>query len=660
MNVRTLILLSSLLIAGTSLWAQHGWPVEPTGSDHPMGNSFGEFQNFGGVYQHTGIDILETPQLNSDGTTNAAAPWVVATVSGTIDSYGNTAGTMYNGATIDGTDGSTYRYWHLQFNSYDATFVVNESNGTAVAANDRIAKIVRWSCEFHHLHYDLFDTTNFLSPLADVTPNADTVAPTIDAIYVAVDNSNPWTEFASTAAGGCVVVNGSADVIVKARDRDDAGSTLNGAATLWVRNARWRACPDSSPDCAWIDTHDYSAMPLGNSAGGNAFSSAAFSTTNPWVSDSNYCAATWLYGVLTNFVAGAGNTAGNWNTNAIANGAYTVSAQLTDFAGNVTVDNIRACVQNGGGCTKDIMVRDAADDSGGIKYPGPVWWESPDITANPGTAIQDANIALGAANPIEVRVRNIGSCALTAASTYQVCLGWGPPSGSIVHPLPAAQQIGCQTETIGAGGMSVGASRITTFSWTPDATTVPAGHHCLIAWVDMAGDGVQNTPAVNWDNNRAQQNIQFVAPGPGAFGNFWFNPQRMMKGRAIEIEFSGAGDDPREIVLIIPPGLAVERVAGGSLVAASREDKLEGRVCERCTSPEEAAKQGCLRIIRGLSMRSRIWLEGVSAREPQQVLVLLRGESDRDLDAHVIEHAILEGAQERGPVGGLTIHFGKR
>lgn len=656
--MRTFGLFFLFAIAAATAFAQHGWPVDPPTSDSPIGNSIGEFQDFSGSrYQHKGNDIVVTPHFNDMGDVDPAAPWILSTMAGEITVLVDGTDNNQQGASVLAADGRTYRFWHLQSGTFDPTFVTNFNDGNDAAEGDHIAKVYDWtSCSFDHCHYDISDGTSWHSPYIDQTPNPDPAPPVIESIGFAVNNSNPWSVLNPVSAGGCTVVTGMVDIIGQIRDVDDAGSAHTGARTAWVRNLRWRACPDSMPGCGWIDTHNYDSMP--DSWGyGNATSDVIFSNRAPWDSNTDYCAETWLYGVVTNFSGGNANAASAWNTGAVANGAYTVSIEATDFAGNVTVRNVRACVQNGGGCITDLMIRDATDDAGGVPYPGGVWWVSPDITANPGTAIQDVNIVLGSANPIDVTVRNSGSCTIPSGAEYEVCLGWGPPSGSIAHPLPAAQLIDCQTVTLPAAGWSVGTARTTTFSWTPDAATVPDGHHCLIAWVNLAGsDPVQNTPAVNQDNNRAQQNIEFVAPGPDPSGSFWVMPQRMMKNRAIELTFLGAAGDDREIVLLLPPQLRVERVVGATLDVAKKEDRVEGAICDQCLTPAEAASKGCLRVLRGISATSRVWIEGADVEKPQRVSVLVRG-APRELTMHLIEHAMLAGQQQRGPVGGLTIRF---
>jgi len=516
------------LTQATTVLAQHGWPIEAMGSEHPIGNSMGEYQLYGtGVYKHTGIDILGTPKYKSDGTEDTTAPWVRVTVPGTPTYLSDNAGTMYNGTTIWATDSNTYRYWHLEHGSYDPTYVVNFNNGTAVAAGDRVAKLVYWAwCSpgYHHLHYDLCTVNdtwcgsgNYVSPMADITPNPDPDIPQATLIGFAKDDNSTlrWTAFSAAGPGACSTVSGAADVVAQAGDRDDAGSGHPGAKTIWLYDVRWRACPDSLPACPWQNTHTFNNMPTAWGGGGNAATQAYFSSESPWISDSNYCTETPLFAVVTNFVAGAPSTAGRWDTVAIADGSYSVSVESKDFAGNLRTINARACVQNSTSCITELAIQDAPDDNSAIPYLGTSWVASPGITVNPGTPDEDIAVHIGAANPIDVRVWNYGSCNLAAGATYQVCLGWAPATPTVPHPLPAAQVIGCGTVVVPTGGWPVGTSRVTTTSWTPAAGT-PTGPHAVVAWVDLAADPVLTSAGVNLDDNRAQQNVTFLPPPPTA------------------------------------------------------------------------------------------------------------------------------------------------
>ena len=186
----------------------------------------------------------------------------------------------------------TYSYWHLEHNSYDPSFLLAYNNGTPVAAGDQVAKVVRWLCDYHHMHYDLSRDPNYLDPLDEITPNPDPDPPQIENIFFARDNSDPWVPLRPVGPKGCAVVSGAVDIVIQAHDRDDAGSALVGSRTVWVRNVRWRVYPDSTPPGPWHGTHVFSSMPMAWGTKGNAGSAAQFSSRFPWVSDSDYCAET--------------------------------------------------------------------------------------------------------------------------------------------------------------------------------------------------------------------------------------------------------------------------------------------------------------------------------------------------------------------------------
>ena len=676
-----LILVATATILPGHVMAQHGWPVEPGNADHPMGNSSGEFYS---SLQHVGIDLMELPMYDSTGAVDASAPWIIVTVAGTpsVLSDSAAAATRYNHTHINptsATDPAEYVYYHIEGGSFDADYVNAFNNGTAVAAGDEIGMIVRWStCNFHHLHYELDDGVNYLNPLADITPNPDDAAPHLEGIHFAQDNSNPWVSFGPVGGEACTVVSGPVDILAEGGDRDEAGAALGGAGHLWVYNVRWRACPDTNPDCAWQETRPFDNIPHGWYASGNAATRAQFSTRAPYESNSSFCDAGWDYNIVTNYIAGAVDAAGNWNTTAITDGSYSVSVEMEDFAGNKTTRNRRACVQNTSACTTELSMRDANDDYGAIPYEGPRWWVSPDITANAGTADEDRNINVGAANPIELRVWNNGSCDLPAGTSYDVCLGWGPPSGSVAHPLPAAQQIDCETDTVPAGGWAVGTSRTTTITWTPDPDLVPLGHHCLVAWVDMATDDpVRNTPSVREDDNRVQQNITFqTAPEPGsgapAYSSFWINPQRMIDKRSIELRIRHSGNESTlsDVRLHVAPGLVVDRIIGGGILGGYLGDKprdpckLDPKEHHElaCGPWKDGERAGMTRVIGGIDPNGRLLLEGISVlSEPVRLTLEVTADDNarkgQYVDIEVLEYGVLSNEESVKPVGGLTIRF---
>jgi hypothetical protein len=360
----SVLIIPLLILLVTSASAQHGWPIEPSSSiEHPIGNSFGEYQFFwASYYMHTGIDILGMPKYQSDQITeDENAPWVLVAVSGTVADVHmeKEEGPYYNYVTIIGQDGVTYGYWHLEYDSFMPDFALSSNSGKSVNAGDKIAKLVRFDyidCEFHHLHYQLESNNNYLNPLAGITPHQDKTPPEIAGIFFAEDNSNTgdyftWKELPEDPQRACTVVSGKVDIIVQYRDRDAAGSTDIGTETLGVFNLLWRACPDSNPNCPWQNTRAFDNMPMTWGSDGldraEEASTSFYSTNSPWKSDSTFCKATYLYAIVTNFIGDTPDRRGTWDTTTVCNGTYTVSVKAIDFAGNETSYQKKACVQNG-------------------------------------------------------------------------------------------------------------------------------------------------------------------------------------------------------------------------------------------------------------------------------------------------------------------------
>ena len=90
------------------------WPIEPVDSDHPVGNTMGEFiVGEGGGYQHEGIDILGTPYDQS--TEMSPAPYVIVTVAGKVEAVQMNPDDRDNYIMIKSMDGRRrFVYAHLE------------------------------------------------------------------------------------------------------------------------------------------------------------------------------------------------------------------------------------------------------------------------------------------------------------------------------------------------------------------------------------------------------------------------------------------------------------------------------------------------------------------------------------------------------------------
>lgn len=117
------------------------WPIAPD-AQHPIGNSYGEYQNYGGgSYPHPGIDVLGSP----------GQP-VFAVRGGVVKAILTTSGVWHwRVAVADSASSSTtpgYLYAHL-----DApTIAVNV--GDTVAAGEYLGNLVQWPvANFTHCHF---------------------------------------------------------------------------------------------------------------------------------------------------------------------------------------------------------------------------------------------------------------------------------------------------------------------------------------------------------------------------------------------------------------------------------------------------------------------------------------------------------------------------
>ena len=227
------------------------------------------------------------------------------------------------------------------------------------------------------------------------------------------------------------------------------------------------------------------------------------------------------------------------------------------------------------------------------------------------------------------------------------------------------------------GGWAVGSSRETMINWTLDARSVPEGHHCLVAWVDLPSDPVLNAAAVTWDDNRAQRNITFVlAPAAGAPATavFWVNPQESVERRDITVNF-GRGPSSltfRRLARHVGPGLMCEQVIGGKVLGGYKgdqpiePDRLDPKsACRDAVLTGKAAEgRDCTVVIGQLDSRGRLRLEGIRVTQPTrmtlQVWMDREGNLSQPADIEVTEAGVSKGHEEASPIGGLTLRFERK
>jgi hypothetical protein len=310
------------------------WPVGPGDASMPLGNSYGEFQYYGGdPYYHPGIDILVPA-----GTPVYAvkAGWVKAVLTIAADLHWRVAIGDSAGATpCDG-----WLYAHLD----PVTIAVSE--GEWVDAGQYLGDIVYWPvADFHHLHFVKIrhqgvvwssDWQFIGNPLDELDMIADTSAPVFENGYGAQRFAFCQNGSASYFAIGEALA-GDVDVVCRAYD--------------YIQAPAWKVAPYQLEYAVEGD----SSIPW--------TLSVAFTGPLAWdqdiyvvYQDDPFCPSMGdyeqrrFYFNLTNTdgdgVIEADDASYSWQTSYFHNGPYTVYARAQDRFGNVTVDSMTITVGN--------------------------------------------------------------------------------------------------------------------------------------------------------------------------------------------------------------------------------------------------------------------------------------------------------------------------
>lgn len=528
------IIMLITLTAGRSA-AQLPWPVEATGSDHPMGNSCGEFQQYGGgPYLHTGIDIREDHA--------PTGPWVRSVIGGTLTLSDNASDPtyLYNGVTIFNTGtGCTYRYWHLDHNTITNDVRNAFTNSTIFPANTRISQIVDWKASngnFHHLHFDIISGGNFINPISAttcggaLTPETDATSPEVHEILICRNNTNT---FLTKPGTGCWIVDGDLDIIARASDRDPPLPAITWQANIGVYRIEY-----SIKELQGTGTHNVPATELyrfdtfSTAGSGSTESGIIFKNVSPANSQSNYASigGERSYYIVTNVDAGGNLSEANgfWNTDGggFPDGLYQITVKAYDFVGNQHTKSEIVFVKNNPSTPSpvDVVIRDRNGDSGAVPSNpnGEAFWVSPDIrvdappfgtenaTSNPFGANSHDNPIFNQQNRVYIRVHNFGC---TTSGLVRIRFYWANPSGGI----PPSEWDEIQpsviknVNSIPSGGSVEYSPPIL---WTPTGTAI--GHRCVLVRLESTQDPITNDYNVPGDNNIGQKNVNIVTASPGA------------------------------------------------------------------------------------------------------------------------------------------------
>jgi hypothetical protein len=166
--------ITLILLCMGVLYAQLPWPHPPQNQEHPIGNAWGNYQDYGsGPYLHNGQDILTTPLCP-----------VTAIKMGYVKAIWQ-SGQLYTGISVADSAGAAQCYGYMYYHVDPTTIQV--SVGDTVYPGDTIAQIVTWPVyNFHHNHFSKNRNSGTVwssygafirNPLTEFTPDYDSTPP---------------------------------------------------------------------------------------------------------------------------------------------------------------------------------------------------------------------------------------------------------------------------------------------------------------------------------------------------------------------------------------------------------------------------------------------------------------------------------------------------
>ena len=326
------------------------WPLVPLDSVHPLGNNWGNYQDYGGgPYFHNGIDVI-TPDVHGRRVTAVRHGWVKAW--GTIQED-----LHYRLAICDTNSDFTGRaegwlYAHIDSQRW------HRNLGDEVQEGDSIGYLVQWPMDatFDHCHFARISDTGatwmrfpnvtwwfIQNPLTIIQPNTDLLAPVIENArtnqkfaFCRNNTNNSYLRYDSLV--------GDVDIIAKVYDK-------TGATT---GNETWDKLAPYEVDYS-IKRHDglvvvpwTIGVQFSNTLDG-ALVNVVYKADNTCRSQGDYENREYYF-IVTNTngdsIIESTDTSGEWNTGLVGDTTYWVYVRASDVCGNTTLDSMMVRTHN--------------------------------------------------------------------------------------------------------------------------------------------------------------------------------------------------------------------------------------------------------------------------------------------------------------------------
>ncbi|MAW61467.1 MAG: hypothetical protein CMJ94_11610 [Planctomycetes bacterium] len=318
------------------------WPLAPN-SQHPIGNTYGEYQNYGGSpYLHPGIDVLGSPDQP-----------VYAVADGVVKAVLTTSG-QYHWRVAIGGPGSGTTQGHLYAHLRQSSIAVNV--GDTVVAGQYLGDLVPWpTSNFTHVHFNsLEDRGNqwfgdWLVPNnvhEDLEHVHESSAPVFENA-----RGNGLFAFCRNETSNYLnpnSLNGKVDIIAHVGDR------LNSSWTCSVQTLRYSIYPAGNPGAPVVDNKlsvhfDMALDTYGSGTIDGFLVDLLYKEDSTCNTDGDYNSREFFH-ILTNSngdrIYDAADQNEAWDTNAVPNGDYVIEAVAIDAAGNRSTASMTVTVSN--------------------------------------------------------------------------------------------------------------------------------------------------------------------------------------------------------------------------------------------------------------------------------------------------------------------------
>ena len=350
MYLKAIFVFSSLVVLSSPVSAA-SWPLVPLDSVHPLGNNWGNYQDYGGgPYFHNGIDVI-TPDVHGRrvhavrrgwvkgwGTIQAELHYRLAICDTSSDFTGRAEGWLY--AHID-----PYR-WHRNL-------------GDEVQEGDSIGYLVTWpmAATFDHCHFARISDTGatwmrfpdvtwwfIQNPLTIIKPNTDLVAPVIQNArtgqkfaFCRNNRDNSYMRYDSLV--------GEVDII--ARVYDKTGSSTGDST--WDKLAPCEVDYSVKREDGLVVVPWTIGVQFSNRLDGSLVN-VVYKADNTCQSLGDYSYREYYY-IVTNTdgdsIIERTDTSGVWNTGLVGDTTYWVYVRASDVSGNTTLDSMQVRTHNG-------------------------------------------------------------------------------------------------------------------------------------------------------------------------------------------------------------------------------------------------------------------------------------------------------------------------